>query len=338
MSCAPPDPMRLHHDAIVIDAAAPLLRERRWIDAYLAGGVDVLCPTVCTNDTASQALRVIAGWHRHIREDDRLLLAHSVADIEAAKAGGRAAVILHAQGGDLVENCVELVDAFKALGVGIIQMTYNEKNRIGDGAGERTDAGLSHFGVKFVQRCNAVGVVVDCSHTGSRTTLDAMSVSERPVVFSHANPKAVHDSPRNITDEQIRAVAATGGLTGIVGFPAFVSNDRPPSLDQLVDHMAYVAELVGIEHVALGIDYFLGQSGVADDVAAMREYEGRVAEGRWRRADYPPPPYAYPRGIEMPDRLPNLTERMLARGFTEREARAVLGLNWLRVLRACWGG
>jgi membrane dipeptidase len=266
------------------------------------------------------------------------VLARSFSDIDKAKQAGRAAVILHAQGGDLLENEVDLVDAFKALGVGILQLTYNEKNRIGDGAGERTDAGLSHFGLKVVARSNDVGVVVDCSHTGARTTLEAMEVSTKPVVFSHANPKAVFDTARNITDEQIKAVAATGGLTGVVGFPAFVSADPKPTLDQMIDHMAYVADLVGIAHVALGIDYFLGQSGVADDEAAVRDYEGRLAEGRWRRADYPAPPYHYPEGIEMPDKLPNLTVRMAERGFSEDEIRAVLGGNWMRVLRACWGG
>ena len=332
------DPIALHRDALVLDAAAPLLRDRRWIGAYLAGGVDVLCPTICTNETAAQTLRTVGGWHRHIRGDDRLVLARSVADIETAKASGKAAVILHAQGGDLLENDVDLVDAFKALGLGILQLTYNEKNRIGDGAGERTDSGLSHFGLKVVARCNEVGVVVDCSHTGARTTLEAMEVSTKPVVFSHANPKAVFDTARNITDEQIRAVAGTGGLTGILGFPAFISADPKPTLDQMIDHLAYVADLVGIAHVALGIDYFLGQSGVADDATAVREYEGRLAEGRWRRADYPAPPYHYPTGIEMPDTLQNLTIRMAERGFSEDEIRAVLGGNWMRVLRACWGG
>ena len=211
-----------------------------------------------------------------------------------------------------------------------------KKNRLGDGAGERTDAGLSVFGLKAVERCNQIGIVVDCAHTGSRKSFDAMEVSEKPVVSSHANPKGAFDTARNISDEQIRSVAATGGLTGIVGYPAFLSAAQQPTLDCFIEHLSYVADLVGIEHVALGINYFLGQVGVADDAIATREYEGRIAEGRWRRADYPPPPYYYPKGIEMPEKLPILTTRLLERGYSETKIRAVLGENWMRVLAGCW--
>ena len=272
----------LHTDAIVFDAAAPLLRDHRFIENYLDGGIDVLMPTVATNDTSTQALRTIATWHKRVREDKRLQFVSSTTDIRENKAVGRTSVILHSQGADLIENDVNLLDTFKALGVGVMQLAYNEKNRLGDGAGERTDAGLSVFGLKAVERCNQIGIVVDCAHTGSRKSFDAMEVSEKPVVSSHANPKGAFDTARNISDEQIRSVAATGGLTGIVGYPAFLSAAQQPTLDCFIDHLSYVADLVGIEHVALGIDYFLGQVGVADDAIATREYEGRIAEGRWR--------------------------------------------------------
>jgi len=331
------DAEALHKDAIVMDAAAPLLREYRYIDDYIAGGVDILVPTVCTNDNAAAALATIAGWHDHVRGDARLSFVSSVADILAAKKTGQTAVILHAQGADLLENNVQLVDAFKALGVGIMQLAYNEKNRLGDGAGERTDAGLSIFGVKVVNRCNEVGIVVDGSHTGNRTTLDAIEISAKPFVFSHANPKGVFDTARNITDEQIKACAATGGVIGAVGYPAFVSASERPNLDQYIDHIAYVADLVGIAHVSLGVDYFLGHAGIADDARAIREYEGRINVGRWRRSDYPPPPYYYPEGIETPDKLGNLTAALLRRGFAADDVRAVLGGNWMRVLTQCWG-
>ena len=326
----------LHADAIVFDAGAPLLRDHQFIENYLDGGVDVLMPTLATNDTSTQVLRKIATWHKRVREDKRLQFVSSTTDIRENKSVGRTSVILHSQGADLIENDVNLLDTFRALGVGVMQLAYNEKNRLGDGVGERTDAGLSVFGLKAVERCIQIGIVVDCAHTGSHTSLDAMEVSEKPVVFSHANPKGAFDTAYNIRDEQIRSVAAIGGLTGIVGYPAFLSAAQQQTLDCFIDHLSYVTDLVGIEHVALGIDYFLGQIGVADDAAATKEYEGRIAAGRWRRSYYPPPPYYYPKDIEMPERLPNLTIQLLERGYSETEIRAVLGENWMRVLSACW--
>src|SRR5690606_23579948 len=142
---------------------------------------------------------------------------------------------------DPVEDDLHLLDTYKALGVGVIQLTYNVRNRLGDGASEETDAGLSHFGIAFVRRCNELGIIVDCSHTGARTTLDAIEVSSQPVIFSHANARAVHPSNRNITDEQIRALAAKGGVIGVVGFPGFVSHMARPSLDRFIDHIDHIA-------------------------------------------------------------------------------------------------
>jgi membrane dipeptidase len=122
----------------------------------------------------------------------------------------------------------------------------------------------------------------------------------------------------------------------VVGFPAFVAATPRPSLDQMIDHVAWYADTIGIDHVGIGIDYFLGQHGIVDDAAARRTYDEQVRTGRWGEG-YPPPPYHYPAGIETPDRLANLTAGLLARGFSEADARKVLGGNWLRVYRAVWG-
>lgn len=332
------DHQQLHREAIVIDAVCPLLMEKEYIDWYIEGGATAVAPTVASGENAGEALRAVGAWLQYIRARPDLLLVKKAADIETAKAEGKLGVILHFQGTDPLENDVNLLDAYKALGVGMVQLTYNVKNRVGDGASERTDSGLSYFGLAFVERANELGVVVDCSHTGYRTTMDAIEASKAPIVFSHANAKAVHDSPRNITNEQAKAVAATGGLVGIVGFPAFLGPSERPSLDSFVDHIDHYANILGIDHVALGIDYYLGQHLVADEAQAKRTYETMISTGRWRAEAYPPPPHHFPEGIETPRTLPNLTKRLLERGYRREEVEKVLGLNWLRVFRAVWGG
>jgi membrane dipeptidase len=330
------DATALHRDAIVIDATCPLVMQRRHLELYQQGGCTAIAPTVGGWDGAAQTLGDLGRWHGLIARRSDLMLVRRADDVAAAKQSGRLGLMLHFQGTEPIEADLDLVDAYKALGVGVIQLTYNVKNRVGDGCEERTDAGLSKFGLKLVERLNRAKVIVDCSHTGYRTTLDAIHASAAPVIFSHANAFAVHPSPRNIQPDQAKAIAATGGVIGVVGYPAFVAAAVRPTLDQMLDHVAYYADLIGIDHVGIGIDYFTGQHGIADQAEAKRGYDALVASGRWSDA-YPPPPYYFPQGIETPDKLANLTSALVRRGFSETDTRKVLGENWVRVYRAVWG-
>jgi membrane dipeptidase len=329
----------LHRNAIVIDATCPLVTYRQHFDLYRKGGCTAIAPTVGGSGGSPGAggtLAELGRWHTLLRERDDLLLVRRAGDVEQAKREGRLGLVLHFQGTDPIENDLDLVEAYKALGVGIIQLTYNVKNRVGDGCEERTDAGLSRFGLRLIERMNKARVIVDCSHTGYRTTLDAIHASSAPVVFSHANAYAVHPSPRNIKDDQAKAVAATGGLVGIVGYPAFVAATPRPTLDQMLDHAAYYADLIGTDHIGIGVDFFTGQRGIVDDATARRMYDQLRAAGRWSDG-YPPPPYYYPQGLETPDKFANLTAALLKRGFSESDTRKILGENWVRIYRAVWG-
>lgn len=331
----PPD--ILHSEAIIIDGVCPLLMEETNVDWYIDGGVTVAVPTLAIREPAEQALRNLGSWHRFIGTDERLRLIRSAADIHAAKASGQMGIVFHFQGTDPIEDDLNLLDTYKMLGVGMVQLTYNVKNRVGDGACERTDDGLSNFGIDLVKRCNELGVVVDGSHTGMRTTLDAIEASTKPFVFSHANAKALYDSPRNITDEQMRACAATGGLVGIVGFPGFLGTDARPTLDRFIDFIDYAVELIGTDHVGLGIDYYMGMDPIIPADKALVRYNDAVATGRWDAQVYPPPPHYFPAGIETPKSLVNLTAGLLDRGYQADDVCKIMGGNWLRVFGEVWG-
>lgn len=328
----------LHRDAIIIDATCPLARMTSYIDWWREGGATAIAPTVTgMNGNARSGFAMIGGWLRYARGRDDTLIVRKACDIEEAKRLGKLGLILHCQGTAIVEDELDLLDAYQAAGLRIVQLCYNRKNLVGDGAGERTDSGLSHFGVKLIERLNALNLIVDCSHTGHRTSMDAVAMSAAPVIISHANARAVHDNARNIEDELIKAVAASGGVIGTVGFPYFLTGAGQPSLDRFIDDIAYKADLVGIAHVGLGIDYYEGQHPVEDDAVARSRYETRIADGTWRPEEYPPPPYKYPSGIDTPRTLSRLTARLLERGFSEQDVRQILGLNWLRVYRQVWG-
>ncbi len=329
----------LHRDAIVIDATCPLARSTLHIDWWREGGATAIAPTVTgMNGNARTGFAMIGGWHRYVRERDDTILVRQAEDIERAKAEGKLGLILHCQGTALIEDEIDLVDSYYEAGLRIVQLCYNRKNLVGDGAGERTESGLSHFGIKLIERLNSLGMIVDCAHTGHRTSMDAVEASTAPVIISHANAYAVQDNGRNITDELIRAVAESRGIVGTVGFPPFLTWDGQPTLDRFIDDIAYKADLVGIDHVGIGIDYYQGQHPVEDDAAALARYEGFIRDGHWRPQEYPPPPYKFPEGIETPRTLGNFTQRLVERQFSEADIRKVLGLNWMRVYREVWGG
>lgn len=326
----------IHGQSIVIDAVCPLLRKLSFLEWYRDGGVTVAAPTAGGTIDARTTLSRIASWHRLLRERGDLMWVRQASDVELAKRDGRLGIYLHFQGTDSIERDLDLIDFYKSSGVGIIQLTYNVRNLVGDGCEERTDAGLSRFGIELVRRLNAARIIVDCSHTGERTSLDAIAQSSAPVVLSHSNVRNLHDCPRNVSNELIDAIARSGGIIGVAGFPGMVSDAVRPSMQQFIAHIDAIVQRAGIDHVGLGIDYYAGQAGVATDEQALRSYEESVRSGLWD-ASYPPPPHHYPAGMETPQKLPALTQALLDSGYSAADVRKVLGENWLRVMRAVWG-
>lgn len=331
------DPYEVHAGSIVIDAVCPLVMDApQYIEWYREGGVTAIAPTIASTESARATLNRLAAWHRMLREREDLLLVRRVGDIEIAKHSCRMGIYLHSQGTDPIEDNLDLIDLYKALGVGVVQLTYNVRNRVGDGCEERTDAGLSRFGIDLIERLNKARVIVDCTHAGFRTSMEAIECSSAPVILSHSNPASVHASDRNVCNDLIDAIAKSGGVIGVVGFPAMVAATPRPSLNNFVAHIDAIVRRVGIDHVGLGMDYYSGQSGVACDEEALVMYNRMVSAGIWGSA-YPPPPHHYPAGIETPKTLPDLTCRLLERGYTEVDVQKILGRNWLRVMLSVWG-
>jgi membrane dipeptidase len=282
--------------------------------------------TVASLEDCRWTVGVLADWH-HLNSFGQvpIRLATTAADFRQAKRDGVLAIGLHFQGGNPIEADLDLIDAFHVLGVRVFQLTYNARNYIGDGCLEVDNAGLSQFGRKVIRRLDERRLVIDISHVGVRTSLEAIDLASRPVVATHANTRAVCESPRNLTDEQIRAVAASGGVIGLCGFPAFVSHGSPPTLEELIDHADYISELVGPQHVGLGLDFAIEDEG---------DYEYYGYDPRY----YPRPPWTWPTGLDgfFTD-APNITAALRRRGYGDAEVRGILGENFLRVFEHVWG-
>jgi membrane dipeptidase len=265
---------------------------------------------------------IAAERARFTRESDKYVLALTVEDIRRARREEKMAVGFSFQGSNPLDRDTNMVEAYYALGVRQMLLAYNEKNHAGDGCHERTDSGLSRFGLRVVQEMNRVGMILDCTHTGHRTTMDAMEATMAPCIFSHSNAYALKAHDRNIRDDQIRACARTGGVIGINGVGMFLGdNDSSPST--LANHVEHVANLVGPQHVALGLDFVYYMDSM---IARWSANPDRYPEG------YPSPPWH----MFAPEDLPLLVAVLLRRGWSDADVQGVLGENYLRVAQAVW--
>lgn len=321
------DTVDLHHRLLCLDASAPLITPQRLpkhLKEMQNGGIDAVLATVASIEHCQFAVEQLGQWLALERTQQvPFRLARTVADIREAKLEKQLAVILHFQGTSPLESSLHLLDAYHTLGVRVIQLTYNMRHLSGDGCLEPRNAGLSSFGRQVIRRMVELGIVIDLAHGGIRTSLEAIEEAGGPVIVSHANARALCDSPRNLTDEQIRAVAASGGVIGLCAFPSFVSLQAEPTLDLLLQHTEYLSELVGPEHVGLGFDF-------AEEDEEDYEYYG------YDERFYPRPPWIWPTNVCGFADAPNITAGLLARGFTEEHIAGILGENFLRVFKTVW--
>jgi membrane dipeptidase len=293
---------------------------------HIASGVGGL-----TAQEAYQNVLAFVGQYNSVvaNRPDLFVRIDSVEDLETVHGSGRTGILIGVQNSQHFRTPGD-VETFHALGQRVSQLTYNSRNQIGNGSTERVDGGISDFGVAIVERMNEVGMAVDVSHCGDRTTLDACEVSSAPVLFTHSNCRALNPGhPRCKTDEAIRRMASTGGVMGITGVRNFVKGSEPTTVEDYLDHFDHVRDLVGIEHLGIGSDIDLhGYDDMpADDYEALKaNYKGSYAFRE--KIDI--------EGIDHPRRMFDITEGMIRRGYSDDHIRLVLGGNFRRVLGEIW--
>jgi membrane dipeptidase len=294
------------------------------LSRYRAAGVDAVFLNVGFGEQGiEEHVRMLGHLRNWLgQRPEEYILIDTVDDIERARATGRLGVGFDIEGANAIADQVSLVGLYYDLGVRWMLMAYNRNNRVGGGCHD-DDPGLSPFGRSVLDEMARVGMVACCTHTGHRTAMDVMAYSANPVIFSHSNPRSVHDHPRNISDEAMKACAATGGVVGINGIGIFLgANDN--SDEAFVRHVDYAVQLLGWEHVALGLDYVFDRQELDDYVAKMKHSF--------------PPEAGYEQGIRMvaPEQLPFIAGRLLDLGYSDQALRGILGENLLRVANQVW--
>ncbi len=317
----------VHRDLLVIDGLSASSFDEELLPKLKAGGVTGVHQTVggreSFGDTVAAVMRFRSFLESHGTE---VQLATTAAGIEKARNEGRIGVVMGFQGSDMLRGDEGLLPVFHELGVRIVQLAYNQRTWAGDGCTERTNCGLSLFGVRLVEALNKLRMMVDCSHTGENTTIDAIEASSAPVIVSHTNVRALCDNPRGVSDRVIDAIAAKGGVLGLTSFAYFLNKDGPATLDHYLDNVDYLVRRVGVEHVGVGLDLIEG-----------RVYEPPLDPILFKPEAYPPLPWKYAQGLESIREISNITRGLLDRDYPLESIRKIMGGNWLRIYREIWG-
>jgi membrane dipeptidase len=321
--------------SLVIDA---LCFGREWGDEAFAGlkqaGYSGIVESLDRRNLQT-AIDELVKWRARVKEhSDKLMLALSASDFEKAKKSDRTAVVMNFQNATMLEGDADNVEALHALGMRCFQLTYNYRNLLGDGCLERTNAGLSEFGVEVVERMNSVGVMVDLSHCGRQTSLDGIEFSDKPVAMTHTFCAGLREHPRAKPDETIRACAEKGGVIGIAALGYFIGPDPggETTIEHYADQIEYAVKIAGHEHVALSTDF--PPQGISPWATKETWYEPRLIsfkpsyEVRW-------PPWIPE--LDTPDRFRNVVNILEGRGWKSRDLERLLGLNWLRLFRETIG-
>ncbi len=280
-------------------------------------------------DAKQAALTWFAGWQGFVgRNVDILSLVGSADDIDRAKREKRCAVIMGLQNSDHFERISD-IELFYQLGQRCSQLTYNSQNRIGSGSTDRVDGGISDFGAEVIAEMNRVGMLVDVSHSGDRTTLDAIEASSGPIAITHSNCRALNDHPRLKSDFAITALARKGGVIGITGVRNFVRDQEPTDVGHIIDHIDHVVRLAGIEHVGIGSDSDLN----GYDDMPREQYE--ELKSHYKQS------YAFRNkidtdGFDHPEKIYQLTDSLLKRGYSQTNIEMILGNNFYRLLNSVW--
>lgn len=318
---------------MLIDALQCGHFDRAVFERLKQGGVGCVTSTLGFWEDTLESFDSLGRWRDLMRANtDLVVWARTTADIEQAFASGRVAVVFGYQNTNLFGGRIRLVEMFAELGVRVVQLTYNNQNEAGGSCYEAEDSGLTRFGRELVREMNRTGLLIDLSHVGDRTSLDAIELSQKPVAITHANPASIVPHKRNKPDKVLDALRANGGVIGCASYRNITGDYFCSSVERWAELIAKTVDLIGIDHVGIGTDYFHG--------ATPADYDW-MRRGRWTRGvDYGAGSKdnagvaVHPDWSRDVDQYGVIPGGLAAVGFSKEEIDRILHRNWLRVYAA----
>ncbi len=320
------------HQSLFIDA----LQYNNWSEEIFQqiqdGGLSAIHVTICYHEDFDEMLQNVNDWNdRFELYADKIFLGRTASDVRKAQKEGRTAIFFGFQNCSPIEDDIELVEACYELGARFMQLTYNNQSLLATGCYEENDSGVTRMGRQVIKEMNRVGLVVDMSHSAERSTLDAIEISERPIVISHANPSFWHPALRNKSNEVLKALGESGGMLGFSMYPHHLKDSSNCTLESFCEMIASTADLMGIGNIGIGSD--LCQNQPDSVVEWMRNGTWTktkdYGEGSSNNLNFPKQPHWFEdaRGFK------NLEQGLKKIGFQEIEVNDILGNNWYNFYR-----
>ena len=321
-------------DSILIDA----LNTSNWessniFDSLQAGNVTAINATTVFWEGFEETVNKMMRWKERFNlYKDQIIPALNVDDIYNAKSHNKTGIIIGWQNACPIENDLKRLHLFYELGVRIIQITYNERNLLGNGCYERNDEGLSNFGLDAIKLMNELGILIDLSHVGDKTTNETIEKSNMPVAITHANSRELFNHPRNKPNDTLNLLKERDGVIGANGFPTLLRKDYESTIEDYVDAIEDLIEKVGINHVGIGSDF------CQDQPYSFWQYlfsqQGTKFKGIPTMTIKDP--HHHPDGIEDPSQMPNIAEHLSDRGYSKLDVDKIIGGNWVRLFKTVW--
>lgn len=316
--------------------------DKRHAPTLRAGGATVVCDHVggdwrygylpatrLSTDSLQRFMRVLAHTYAEIEESEHFVLAKTVEDIYDAKRDGKIAFLICLEGASPLQNEISYLHNFYRLGLRCFGLTHDVRNEVADGIREREGSGLTHFGVTVVKECDRLGIVIDVSHMSDRGTFDVLENSTKPIIASHSNVRKLCSHRRNLTDEMIKGIAKSGGVIGFHALDRLVSDKPNPTADDVLRHIAYIAELAGVDCIGIGPDVMENwDANIVNHVSERSTTINGIPVTHWK--------HGYPKGMSTNAELPSLTEGLMKLGFRNEDIVKFLGGNFMRVFKAVW--
>ncbi|MER9174388.1 dipeptidase [Mesorhizobium sp. M0955] len=275
-----------------------------------------------------ESLKCAAHYRRWLElHSDQYVLVDRFADVERAKRDGKLAVALDLEGADALNDNIEMIGLYHRLGVRQMNLAYNKNNAFAGGCTDEEDIPLTALGREAIAEMNRVGMVVDCTHTGYRSSMEIMEISKTPVIFTHSNPRALWDHERNLRDDQIKACARTGGVVGVNGVSKYLARDEDCTPETVINHIDYVASLVGVDHVGIGLDAVLDPDEMPNLVKEFPNIWPASEASQWDYGSW---------SFIVPEQLGSIAEGLLLRQYSEADVKKIMGENFARVAAAVW--